>query len=740
MAEVRKEAPEEAVGLVGLIRLDVVVRNAAGETVTGLGREDFTVLDNGQPRRIAAFRPSLRAAGHREAPGEASVVVLLDTLALPARLATEEREQVLAFLRADGGRLADPVTVYTLEDQGFFLTATASRDGNALAAAVEANGRKDLLFSPPTVKASFLDEEIEPAFTNFPPMTGIRALATIAAAEDTVPGRKVLLWVGPGLRNAGTGAYPDEAYRRLADAKLQMLGTYTPPDLRKAFVQRDVFDKVYWFLTLLRQAGITVDVFSEGERAWGLAYAEAVRGQDVQKGWMRVVDAWKPYATPPDVPEHGSWMDLYKKVLAVESGGRVLARESDLAQQMAECVRGADTYYTLTFDPPAAGHADAYHALEVKVRPGLTVETVEGYYDEPFYDDPPDGGARRMTAEELEAALRGAGGEEQVRLLQQTALARRLSQPERTRLEAEVRGGDAREALRTVASIAEFAPPPDDEVVADPAPSAAEQQQMLGRVEGYLEQTIPRLPDFFAVRQTERFDSAAAYHEVSTNTLALPLHRIEESKAGVLYRGGMEMVNGHARAAGAAGTPLFTYGTFGPMLKTASAVLGYRQGMTWGWWERGATGRAAVFRFAVPATGPHYLVVVGCCVPDQAGSTSFQDLPGYRGEMAIDPATGAILRIAVEADLASFDPVEWSDILVEYGPVTIGEKTYILPERSVSLWRGRALPALEEWNLRFRTWGPEETRMNLFTFGRYHMFHGSARILPGFEPAPDAPQ
>jgi hypothetical protein len=44
----------------------------------------------------------------------------------------------------------------------------------------------------------------------------------------------------------------------------------------------------------------------------------------------------------------------------------------------------AGAYYTLSFDPPRAEHADEYHDLEVKIdKSGLKPRTNTGYYYEP---------------------------------------------------------------------------------------------------------------------------------------------------------------------------------------------------------------------------------------------------------------------------------------------------------------------------------------------------------------------
>ena len=126
----------------------------------------------------------------------------------------------------------------------------------------------------------------------------------------------------------------------------------------------------------------------------------------------------------------------------------------------------------------------------------------------------------------------------------------------------------------------------------------------------------------------------------------------------------------------------------------------------------------------------------GSTVAD-GGANPYAIVPGYHGQITVDPSNGAILRVEIEADLPGFVPVNRSEIMVAYGPVEIGGKTYILPIRSASIWRGRRLEPLKEWNESFVTWGPYETRLNEFTFDQYHMFHGEARMLPGYTPAPN---
>jgi hypothetical protein len=121
---------------------------------------------------------------------------------------------------------------------------------------------------------------------------------------------------------------------------------------------------------------------------------------------------------------------------------------------------------------------------------------------------------------------------------------------------------------------------------------------------------------------------------------------------------------------------------------------------------------------------------------DDNGRSSFAKQTGYHGEIAIDPASGTILRLEIEADLQGFVPLDRSEIMIAFGPVEIGGKSYICPVRSVSIWRARSVPTLWEWNESFRTWGPYATMLNDITFDHHHMFRSESSVLPGFTTTP----
>lgn len=711
--EVRKEAPSEATSAEGLIRLDATVRDDAGRVVSGLQRADFEVLDNGRPQQIIAFRKS---EGSTRIDDSLTVILLIDSLALPSQTADFERQEAAGFLKQNSGHLTQPVTIYALEDSGFFLVANASTDGNAMAQDVIADNKIDAFFVAPNQILPFKSPIVDASFYQFPSLAGARALGTIATREDRKPGRKLLLWIGPGFGDRGTGAYaPTDGVPRWS----------RPSESHAdAQVRRDLFQKILWFSVLLRQSRVSVICLSVAENVLAVPLGST--------------DDWRQFLSGVLSDQQAQRMNLDKRVLAVQSGGAVVPPSKDLIRQMNDCIRNAATYYTLTFNPPLASHPDEYHSLKVEVaRPGAIVHTSTGYYDQPFFDDPPYPGAQQVTVAQLEQILRARHGPSEVHELTGLTLTERLSRQRLQSILREFHRKTLAEDLERLADEAAFRAPPPSLIAADPPPDPALQQRILAAASSYLSQVIPKLPDFFATRSEVSYQEDVSYRELDSTIAPVPLHVQERSTGTVLYLHGAEVIEtGKQKDASAGGRSLLTNGTFGPFLRTLADVLRVPGGLSWSRWENDSSKRSAVFRFGI--FGVPSVSMAGCCFPDGGEKSRVAISATAHGEIAIDPATGAILRAQVENDLSGFVPTEQEKIMVRYGPVNIAGNTYILPIRSVNFWRARAVATFFEWNLSFPTWGPYETKMNVFTFGHYHMFHGSTRMLPGFSPVPES--
>jgi len=83
-------------------------------------------------------------------------------------------------------------------------------------------------------------------------------------------------------------------------------------------------------------------------------------------------------------PRKADTGNLALKVLVLHSSGRILGPDNNLAEQINTSITEANAFYTISFNPPHAEHADDYHDLKVQVsQPGLTTRTTSGYYNQP---------------------------------------------------------------------------------------------------------------------------------------------------------------------------------------------------------------------------------------------------------------------------------------------------------------------------------------------------------------------
>lgn len=306
---------------------------------------------------------------------------------------------------------------------------------------------------------------------------------------------------------------------------------------------------------------------------------------------------------------------------------------------------------------------------------------------------------REISAEQLEQMLAGKNREPGVKVAKQLSaleLTERLSTARLARCEANLPSPDARRALIALADRASFLNPPTSEIptIAEPDPQA--QHRMLALSEDYIEKAIHQLPNLYATRVTISFE-----HNKK------PLHWVGTESAIVRYRDGQEE---RPRVApvrvwdGSGSGGMTTAGEFGAILYVV--LTDSAQGnLTWSHWEQGEAAPEAVYRYAVIAGKSHYRV-----------NGLFR---GYHGEITIDPSNGTIRRLVLRADPAPNLPLLKADIVVEYGPIELGGKTYICPLKGIAL--------SATWN---RWW------LNDVAFEKYHLYRANAELLPGFAKVP----
>lgn len=358
--------------------------------------------------------------------------------------------------------------------------------------------------------------------------------------------------------------------------------------------------------------------------------------------------------------------------------------------------------------------------------------------------------AKRVTVEQLEKVLAAAHGKPDAKVAQQLAnleLTERLSATKLSRMDADLPGPDSRRSLMVLADVSAFLDPPATEIPATAPPDLAAQRQMMAEAVDYASKTIHQLPNFFATRDTIRFEDTPP-RQLDNGTVSgtfspyQPLHPVARSSDTVLFRDGKEVVDSEAakdQGSESTSTGLTAWGEFGPILSTV--LVDAAQGkLGWSHWEQGAAGPRAVFSYAVPKAKSQYEVNY-CCIPRDNENRAFQQLSGYHGEIAIDPSNGTIVRLTVQADLGKSDPIVKADLMVEYGSVVIGGATYICPVKSVSIslaeqpdvhairMQRYSATMVEQNNQNIPN--PLQTLLDDVAFEQYHLFRAEASILTG---------
>jgi VWFA-related protein len=313
----------------GRIHLDVVVTDKAGKAVSGLALKDFTLLDDGRPSNILSFHAIDAAVEAATRPVE--VILVLDTVNLGLQTVARTRLQLANFLRQNGGHLAQPVSIFVFSDDGAKVLAQPSMDGNALATQLDQADSKLRIIGRSSQYGGFDRYALS-----------LKWIQIIAQSEAKRPGRKLLIWAGPG--------WPllDRATYNISNKDQQM-----------------VFNSIVFLSTTLREGHMSLYSVALGETNVGtFVYQDYLKGAKTA--------------------EKASLPDVQLKVLAVQSGGRVVGPDNDIAAQIESCVRDGRAFYTLSFDPPKADRANEYHDLKVTVdEPGLTARTSTGYYNQP---------------------------------------------------------------------------------------------------------------------------------------------------------------------------------------------------------------------------------------------------------------------------------------------------------------------------------------------------------------------
>jgi VWFA-related protein len=314
------------------ISLDVQVADKSGAPVPNLHAGDFTVLDNKQPQSIASVQAIDITSEQNEAPVE--IILAIDAINVGKETVIEEFDWLHKYLDKSGKQLALPTSFAFLQDPNVTMQNHPARDTAALSRFLDSN--RTSFRALRTSSGGWGDIERE--------QISLNELNSIAAQSARRPGRKLLLWIGPGW-----GEGPDPNARAIGKTQLKL------------------FNEIVAESDELRKARITlemVDPTISGGRIFNFNYEPFVKG---------ISDA-----------RNAEYGHLMLPALAAQSGGQVLYGSTDLPALIDRCVADANSYYVVTYDLPHASHANEYHTIEIKIdRQDVVARTRVGYYAQP---------------------------------------------------------------------------------------------------------------------------------------------------------------------------------------------------------------------------------------------------------------------------------------------------------------------------------------------------------------------
>ncbi len=397
---------------VRLVLADAVVTDKDGKVVTGLGAQDFTVLEDGKPQKVTMVlfeQPAqmARALSSRRAnlppnvttnrpeyhiPSGAPAILLLDALNTPVQDQSHARMAMLKYLDKQL-QPGQQVAVYTLvrslrllqdftDDpallkaavQGFnpsvsmeLQIADINKRVPQLSGAKPDSGERRMAIADPALYIArmqeFYEDQANVATDERVGMT-LTSFREIAQAVAGLPGRKSLVWV--------SGAFPIATYTRIVQYSADAIND---PN-RKRFDQlyEDRVREADSILTDAQVAVYPVDARglvgqllggaeSSGLSAAGTLVTGAEYGQNVQLASGSLQDS-----------------QATMKQVATDTGGKVFINQNDLDHAVALSVQDGASYYLLGYSPETKADGK-FHKIEVKVnRPGVTVRARRGYF------------------------------------------------------------------------------------------------------------------------------------------------------------------------------------------------------------------------------------------------------------------------------------------------------------------------------------------------------------------------
>jgi VWFA-related protein len=343
-----------------IVLLDVAVTDKMGNPVLDLRRDEFRVYEKDVPQALQGFEPPsvhqmpagsagkilVNSTADLSKIGQAPVtLLLLDELNMSFPDRSYAKAKLMEWLARQPEVLPQPTALMAVTDKDFHVLRDYTQDRNALLGVLkkhtgdvvwrhDSNGRT----GPQASENMFAT---------------LGALEQVAQATRGIPGRKNVIWVGDGFPSVSMGDVGRTSAEEI-DAALRRLST------------------------VLLHSRVTLSIAGPTLKTMQPVTIETQGDQDIA--------TYNEYT--------GLTMtnnNLLFAGLAPPTGGRAYGNRNDLDGEIGQSVAGGASYYTLSYRPSdPSNDPKVYRRIRVEVtRPGLTVTTRDGYFEEPREPAPP---------------------------------------------------------------------------------------------------------------------------------------------------------------------------------------------------------------------------------------------------------------------------------------------------------------------------------------------------------------
>lgn len=373
-----RAAPQQFRGGVEVVEVTVTVTDERGQPVTGLTREDFTVLEDDRPQAITVFgqvnlqssaplaappgpRSSNRvAANDIRADGRVFALVLDDQLTQPFRTLSVRR---LARQFVENNVSPDDlVGVFSTGGRGALTQEFTTDHSRVLSTIDRFHGNR----------IRQLEKDPERIYGIRTAMDGI---AQLAAHLRSIRGRRVaLLWFSEGIDyniyqamrpSAIPAASPADTGRTLAGGggggSANDAGEPEPTPVIRAVQET---------LAALSLANVAL-------------YSIDPRGLYSPDGeWIEFNASDNNSVRPPTPEEHARSIESLRTI-SERTGGFALVNTNEFGPDFGRIVAESSQYYVLGYSPATRGNPGDYRRISVRLRPGLRAAAREGYVVQP---------------------------------------------------------------------------------------------------------------------------------------------------------------------------------------------------------------------------------------------------------------------------------------------------------------------------------------------------------------------